>query len=171
MSNFGMGIGELYLNEVRKRLAADRAQAEKALKQVSDDELNWQPNAESNSLAIIIQHVGGNLVSRWTDFLTTDGEKPDRDRDSEFEPHRASREQLMAVWDKGFGCWESTLAGLTEADLGKTVYIRAQAHTVIEAIERSVSHTAGHIGQMIYLAKCIRSAEWQTITMPRRVKQ
>jgi hypothetical protein len=166
-----MSIGELYLTEVRKRLAKERAQAEKALEQVADAELSWQPNAESNSLAIIVQHVGGNLVSRWTDFLTTDGEKPDRDRDGEFEARGASREELMAVWRRGFACWDAALAGLTEADLPRTVYIRREPHTVIEAIERSVSHTSHHIGQIVYLAKCIRSADWRTITIPRRVKQ
>jgi hypothetical protein len=166
-----MGIGQLYLQEAMKRIATDRAMAEKALQQVSDDQWSWQPNAESNSLAIILQHVGGNLVSRWTEFLTTDGEKPDRDRDGEFEPQGASREQLMAIWQKGYGCWEQALASLTEADLAKTVYIRAQAHSVIEAIERSISHTSHHIGQIVYLAKSLRGAEWQTISMPRRVKQ
>lgn len=169
--NGGMSIGELYLTEVRKRLAVDRAQAEKALAQVSDPELAWRPNAESNSLAIIVQHVGGNLVSRWTDFLTTDGEKPDRDRDGEFEAQDASREQLMQRWRQGYDCFDGALASLTEADLAKTVFIRAQPHTVIEAIERSVSHTSHHIGQIVYLAKSIRSDAWQTISLPRRAKQ
>jgi len=166
-----MGLGELYLQEVRKRIATDRAQAEKALVQVADHELDWQPNDESNSLAIIIQHVGGNLVSRWTDFLMTDGEKPDRNRDGEFEAHGADRDQLLDLWDRGYDCWNQALASLTEEDLTKTVYIRAQPHTVIEAIERSVSHTAQHIGQIVYLAKCIRASKWQTITIPRRPKQ
>ena len=165
-----MSFGELYLTEVRKRLATDRAQAERALAQVKDEELAWQPTPGSNSLAMIVQHVGGNLVSRWTDFLSTDGEKPDRDRDSEFEAHQQTRQELLARWQDGFGCWERTLAGLTEADLAKTVFIRAQPHTVIEAIERSISHTSHHIGQIVYLAKCIRDAEWQHISLPRRVK-
>ncbi len=166
-----MTVGELYLVEIRKRIAMDRAQAEKALAQVKDDELGWQPNAEANSLAILLQHVGGNLISRWTDFLTTDGEKPDRDRDGEFEPQNATREQLMAKWNRGYDTWLGALESLTEADLTKTVTIRAQPHSVIEAIERSFSHTAHHIGQIVYLAKCIRAAEWQHISMPRRVKQ
>ena len=165
-----MSIGELYLIEVRKRLLSDRTQAEKALAQVKDPELTWQPTPGSNSLAMIVQHVGGNLVSRWTDFLSTDGEKPDRDRDSEFEAHQQTRQKLLARWQDGFACWDQALASLTEADLAKTVFIRAQPHSVIEAIERSISHTSHHIGQIVYLAKCIRDAEWQHISLPRRVK-
>ena len=169
--NRGMSVGALYLREVRKRAGVDRAQAEKALAQIEDDELYWTPTSEANSLAVLLQHVGGNLVSRWTDFLHTDGEKPDRDRDGEFEPRSATRAELMAIWNRGFATWDAALASLTEADLAKTVHIRAQPHTVIEAIERSVSHTAQHIGQIIYLAKCIRAGDWQTITIPRRAKQ
>lgn len=165
-----MSFGELYLIEVRKRVATDRAQAEKALAQVKDQELTWQPTPESNSLAMIVQHVAGNLVSRWTDFLSTDGEKPDRDRDSEFEAHQQTRQELFARWQEGFSRWDETLANLTETDLAKTVFIRAQPHSVIEAIERSISHTSHHIGQIVYLAKCLRDAEWQHISIPRRVK-
>ena len=165
-----MSFGELYLTEVRKRLATDRAQAERALAQVKDLELTWQPTPGSNSLAMIVQHVGGNLVSRWTDFLSTDGEKPNRDRDSEFEAHQQTRQELLARWQEGFSCWDQTLANLTEADLAKTIFIRAQPHTVIEAIERSISHTSHHIGQIVYLAKCIRDTEWQHISLPRRAK-
>lgn len=165
-----MSFGELYLIEVRKRVATDRAQAEKALAQVKDQELTWQPTPESNSLAMIVQHVAGNLVSRWTDFLSTDGEKPDRDRDSEFEAHQQTRQELFARWEEGFSRWDETLANLTETDLAKTVFIRAQPHSVIEAIERSISHTSHHIGQIVYLAKCLRDAEWQHISIPRRVK-
>lgn len=165
-----METGELYLAEVRKRLAKDRAQAEKALAQVRDEELDWRPTAEANSLAMLLQHVGGNLISRWTDFLTTDGEKPDRDRDGEFEDGCLTRSQLFDIWNRGHACFDQALASLTTADLTKTVYIRAEAHTVIEAIERSVSHTAQHIGQIVYLAKCIRGEGWQTITIPRKPK-
>ena len=165
-----MSFGELYLIEVRKRVATDRAQAEKALAQVKDQELTWQPTPGSNSLAMIVQHVAGNLVSRWTDFLSTDGEKPDRDRDSEFEAHQQTRQELFARWEEGFSRWDETLANLTETDLAKTVFIRAQPHSVIEAIERSISHTSHHIGQIVYLAKCLRDAEWQHISIPRRVK-
>lgn len=165
-----MSFGELYLIEVRKRVATDRVQAEKALAQVKDQELTWQPTPGSNSLAMIVQHVAGNLVSRWTDFLSTDGEKPDRDRDSEFEAHQQTRQELFARWEEGFSRWDETLANLTETDLAKTVFIRAQPHSVIEAIERSISHTSHHIGQIVYLAKCLRDAEWQHISIPRRVK-
>ncbi|MBY0504413.1 MAG: DUF1572 domain-containing protein [Bryobacteraceae bacterium] len=165
-----MSVGEVYLREVRKRMAKERVQAEKALAQVRDSELAWQPDAEANSLAVLLQHVGGNLTSRWTDFLTSDGEKPDRDRDGEFEASARSRAELMAIWERGFACLDQSLAELTEADLLRTVYIRAEPHSVIEAIERTVTHTAQHIGQMIYLAKCIRGGEWQTITMPRRMR-
>ena len=165
-----MGTGELYLTEARKRLAKERAQAERALAQVRDEELAWSPAAEANSLAVLLQHVGGNLISRWTDFLTTDGEKPDRDRDGEFEAHLRSRHQLLDIWNEGFARFDESLASLTEADLGKIVYIRAEPHTVIAAIERTISHTAQHIGQMIYLAKCIRGQGWQTISIPRNPK-
>ena len=143
--------------------------AEKALAQVSDDSLLHQSlDDESNSLAVLMQHVGGNLRSRWTRFLDTDGEKPDRNRDGEFETNQAaSRRDLMELWERGWTCCLETLDSLTEADLGKRVRIRGEELSVPEAIQRSVLHSAYHVGQIVMLSKHLASARWQSLTIPR----
>ena len=123
---------------------------------------------ESNSLAALLLHLGGSLRSRWTDFLATDGEKDDRDRDAEFEPAAdATREQLLARWEDGWSRFFATLAGLTVDDLTRTVTIRAEPHTVVQAIDRSLTHAAYHVGQIVFLAKHLSGDAWRTLSVPR----
>ncbi len=141
--------------------------AEQALEQVSDEEFFRQIDAESNSLAAICKHIGGNLRSRWTDFLTTDGEKADRNRDSEFAAENDTRESVMQIWNNGFQCLFDTLESLTVKDLGKSVKIRGEDFTVVKAINRAATHTASHIGQIQFLAKHLRSTDWITLSVPK----
>ncbi len=145
-----------------------KAMAEKAMSQVTDEELHATLDPEANSIAVIVKHMTGNMRSRWRDFLTSDGEKSDRQRDTEFEmPDRLSREQLMESWEQGWKYVFDALEPLTDADLTRTVYIRNEPHSVMQAINRQVAHYSGHIGQIIFLAKHFRSAEWKSLSIPR----
>jgi hypothetical protein len=145
-----------------------KTMAEKAIAQVSDEELHVALDPEANSIAVIVKHITGNMRSRWRDFLTSDGEKADRQRDTEFEmPERVSRQQLMETWERGWKYVFDALEPLTDADLTRTVYIRSEPHSVMQAINRQVAHYAGHIGQIVYLAKHFRSAEWKSLSIPR----
>ena len=141
--------------------------AEKALAQISDDDFFRQIDAESNSVAIIIKHVAGNMRSRWTDFLTSDGEKPTRDRDGEFIAHNATRADYMKEWNDGWKLVFDTLAPLSNADLERKVMIRHEPHSVMQAINRQVAHYCNHIGQIIFLCKHFASADWKAVTIPR----
>lgn len=142
--------------------------ADKSILQVSDEEFFRLIDAESNSIAIIIKHISGNLRSRWTDFLTTDGEKPDRFRDSEFINFETeTRESLLKDWEKSWRILFKTLKNLRVEDFEKSIKIRGQKHTICEAINRQMMHYAYHIGQIALLAKHFRSAEWQTLSVPR----
>lgn len=161
-------IGTLLLADTLREFTNQKQFAERAMAQLTDDEFFRTLGNEENSVAIIAKHMGGNLRSRWTDFLTTDGEKPDRDRDSEFELAAESRAAIMEIWADGFACLESTLQGLRPADLLATVTIRGEALPVIRAMNRSLAHTAHHAGQIILLARHLRGASWETISIPRR---
>lgn len=141
--------------------------AERALAQIADDEYFTTLDAESNSLAVIVKHVGGNLRSRWTDFLTADGEKPDRDRDSEFVAETDTRAALTEIWETGWTMLFSTLEALAVEDFGRTVQIRGEDFSVVKAVNRSLAHTAYHVGQIAFLAKHLRAADWQTLSVPR----
>jgi len=141
--------------------------AECAMKQVSDGALFATLDAESNSIAIIVKHIAGNLRSRWTNFLTTDGEKPDRNRDSEFEHPPSTRAELIASWEAAWGRLFEALAELTEKDLGQPVHIRGEAHSVMQAINRSITHIAYHVGQITCLAKHLAAPSWTPLTVPR----
>ena len=142
--------------------------ADRALAQVADADLFTTLDPESNSLAVLLKHLGGNLRSRWTDFLTSDGEKPDRLRDTEFEiPPGTTREDILAIWELGWSRLFGTLEKLTAADLEKTVTIRSEPHSVPQALERSYGHTAYHVGQIVLLAKHTRSTAWQNLSVPR----
>lgn len=142
--------------------------AEAAFAQLSDEQLQTTIESESNSIAIIVKHLAGNMRSRWTDFLTTDGEKPSRDRDSEFENPPATRAELMEIWEDGWGRLFSALEPLSDADLGRTITIRGEAHSVMQAINRQVAHYSCHCGQIIFLAKHLQSANWKSLSVPRR---
>ena len=142
--------------------------AEGAMAQVTDAELTVVLDGEMNSIALIVKHMAGNMRSRWTDFLISDGEKPDRNRDSEFVEPAATRAELMAAWESGWDFVWRALGPLSEADLGRTVTIRGEPHSVMQAINRQVAHYAYHIGQIVMLAKHFRSEEWRTLSMPKR---
>ena len=141
---------------------------ERAMQQVSDEQLFASLDDECNSIAITVKHMAGNMRSRWTEFLTTDGEKPNRDRDSEFVDPPATREALMKVWEEGWACVFHAIEPLTEADLSRTVTIRGEAHSVMQAINRQMEHYACHIGQIVLLAKHYAGAQWTSLTIPRR---
>jgi uncharacterized damage-inducible protein DinB len=141
--------------------------AERAMEQVTDEQLCVALDKESNSIAIIVKHMAGNMRSRWTDFLTTDGEKPDRDRDSEFVNPPATRKALLDEWEDGWTCVFQALGSLTDADLGRTVTIRGEAHSVMQAVNRQVAHYAHHVGQIVMLAKHLAHERWQSLSVPR----
>ena len=140
---------------------------EKAMAQLSDEEVMRKPNAESNSVALIVHHLSGNMLSRFTDFLTTDGEKPWRDRESEFEQAYPDKVAMMAAWEKGWACLFAALEPLRESDLQTIIYIRNEGQTVLEAIQRQLAHYASHIGQIIYQAKILKSQAFQTLSIPK----
>ena len=140
---------------------------ERAMEQISDEALSLSVSTESNSIAVIVRHLQGNMLSRWTDFLSSDGEKEWRERDAEFEVGRASREQLMAWWNEGWDCLFQSMAELNEDDLTKTIRIRAEKHSVVEAIVRQLTHTAYHVGQIVYVAKMLSPLGWNSLTVPR----
>lgn len=142
--------------------------AEGAMAQVSDKELFQVLDSEMNSIAIVVKHIAGNMRSRWMDFLTTDGEKPDRHRDSEFVEPPPTRAALMESWEAGWRLVFSAIEPLEEADLGRTVIIGGQPYSVMQAIQRQIAHYASHIGQIILLAKHFRGADWKSLTIPKR---
>ena len=146
-----------------------KEQADKAIAQVTGEQLFATLDDEANSIALIMKHLAGNMRSRWTNFLTTDGEKPDRNRDSEFEAEGGdTRETILAAWERGWSLTLATVSSLRPEDLEKTVRIRGQAHTVVEAINRQLSHYAAHVGQIVLLAKHYAGARWQTLSVPKR---
>jgi hypothetical protein len=144
-----------------------KALAEAALQQVGDEELAQTGPGDSNSLEMLIRHVAGNLASRFTDFRTSDGEKPWRDRDEEFETRSLTRAELMVQWERGWQALLTAIAGLTDADLGAEVTIRRQPLRIDEALHRSLAHTAYHVGQIVYVAKAMRAGAWQCLSIPR----
>ncbi len=141
--------------------------AERAMAQVTDEQLTRALDAESNSIAVIAKYMAGNMRSRWTDFLTADGEKPDRNRDSEFEAPPSTRAALMETWESGWRCVFAALEALTDSRLTRTVYIRAEPHSVLQAINRQIAHYACHVGQIIFLAKHLQSSQWKSLSIPR----
>ncbi len=155
-----------YLDTVRAMFKSQKQLAERALVQVSEEDLHKTLAPDTLSLALIIQHMANNMKSRWTDFLTTDGEKPDRDRDAEFEDQQLSRAELMKVWDEHWQLLDNVLADLIPDDLGKNVMIRGEAHSVIDAIERQVSHYGYHVGQIVYLSKLFAGSDWDVLSIP-----
>jgi uncharacterized damage-inducible protein DinB len=163
-----MSLEKTYILDILFSFRKQKDLAEQAFRQVkSDEDFFRKPGEHSNSIAIIIKHVAGNLASRWTDFLTTDGDKPWRDRDGEFViGPEDTRTRLVAAWEAGWAVLFQTLEGLEEADLTKRVTIRREEHTVLQAIHRSLTHTAYHVGQIVYLARLVTKEGWQWITIP-----
>jgi hypothetical protein len=164
-------IEQQYLDDCLLQLRKLKAQADKAIAQIDDERLFALIDPEANSIALIMKHVGGNMRSRWTDFLDTDGEKPDRDRDSEFEIDSAdTRDAVLARWEDGWKCVLDAIAGLRPDDFARTVTIRGEPHSVVQAINRQMSHYSSHVGQIVLLAKHFAGPKWQTLSMPKRTR-
>jgi hypothetical protein len=157
----------VYLTSVRKLFAYYKKLAEDAMLQVSDEKLVVTGENDSNSIAIVVQHLAGNMLSRWTDFLTTDGEKEWRNRDAEFETKFQTRDDLMEYWQKGWQCLFDAIDSLTEEDLQRTVYIRNEGHTVLEAVNRQLAHYSYHVGQIVLLAKMHADEDWKSLSIPK----
>jgi len=163
-----MSLGSIYLESVIKRMLGYKELADKTFSQLEEKDFHFQPNETSNSIAIIIQHVSGNMMSRWTNFLTEDGEKTWRARDEEFEEQTHSREQLIDIWDKGWECMLQSLRSLTENDLLKTIHIRNEPLSAVDAINRQLAHYPYHVGQILYIGKIIKDDQWKNLSMPKR---
>ena len=158
---------ENYLESIRKQFKYYENLGFKTINQVSDEALFAEQAADSNSIAIITQHLHGNMLSRWTDFLHTDGEKDTRDRDGEFEGTLATRQEVENRWKEGWECLFEAITPLTEADLDKIVYIRNQGHTVMEAINRQLCHYSYHVGQIVMLGKIAQGSSWESLSIPK----
>lgn len=160
-------LWQAYLKDIISNFGKQKEMAEKALRQIAEENFFAKPGEYSNSIAIIVKHVAGNLASRWTDFLSTDGEKPWRDRDGEFVIGPSdSRTALMTAWERAFEILFQSLGSLQEADLSKKVLIRKEELTVFDAIHRALAHTSYHVGQIVYLSRLLTKEGWQWITMP-----
>jgi hypothetical protein len=162
-------IEQHYIDDCVFQLRKLKAQAEKAIGQIDDSQFFALLDEDANSIALIMKHVAGNMRSRWTDFLTTDGEKPDRKRDTEFEQESGdTRDAIVARWNAGWEVLFNALSSLHPNDLGKTVTIRDEPHTVVQAINRQVSHYSAHVGQIVLLAKHFAGPRWQTLSIPKK---
>ncbi len=162
-----MSLSNLFLQSATKRLTYYKELGDKTFAQLTDTDFHYRPNEASNSIAIIIQHMSGNMLSRWTDFLTSDGEKEGRNRDTEFEEQHLDKEQLIACWEKGWNCCLNAISSLTEEDLGKTIYIRSEGLPVMDAINRQLAHYPYHVGQIIYIGRMIKNEGWQNLSIPK----
>jgi uncharacterized protein DUF1572 len=170
MTDIGATIGNDFLKFITQELQKLKAQGDKAIAQLSDDrKLHVRLDEESNSIDIIVRHLVGNMLSRWTDFLATDGEKPTRKRDAEFEPApNLTRAELTAIWEKGWACLFSALGSLKPGDLQQMVRIAGKEMSAMDAILRQFSHYAAHVGQIVYLAKHLEWQRWQPLSLPRK---
>ena len=161
-------IVQNYFEDAVSALKAYKKMADKAIAQMKDDELFVTLDEESNSVAVIMKHMAGNMFSRWTDFLTSDGEKPDRNRDMEFVIEaNTTKQDVLDYWERGWACVFAAIEPLTLEDFEKTVMIRGEKHTIVQAINRQLMHYSYHIGQIVYLAKHFRSTEWNSLSIPR----
>lgn len=162
-----MEIGKEYLRIVIERFKSVKSLGDKTINQLSEDEIHWTYKNESNSVAIIVKHLSGNMVSRWTAFLTSDGEKDFRNRDDEFLDNISAKVELITVWEKGWKVLIDTLTDISEHDLLKDIYIRGEKHLVLEAIERQMAHYAYHVGQIVYIGKQLKDNEWKSLSIPK----
>ncbi len=167
MSETSPTLGRNYLEAIISDFHRIKRQGEKSMAQLSGDDFHWAPDAESNNIAILVKHISGNMVSRWMDFLTTDGEKESRKRDTEFVDDIASPEDLMEIWKKGWDCVFAALESLSPDELTRTITIRGQDHTIVEAISRALWHYGFHVGQILYIAKQIKGSEWKNLSIPK----
>ena len=165
-------IGKEYLQTVIRRVKYYKDLGDKTFEQLSNDsDFHYQPNEESNSIAVIIQHTAGNMLSRWTNFLVEDGEKEWRQRDDEFTVHSYNKQQLLEIWEKGWKCFLDTLQSLNDDDLLKTIYIRQEKLSAIDAINRQLAHYPYHIGQIVYLGRMIKGPDWKNLSIPKSHSQ
>ncbi|WP_264521367.1 DUF1572 domain-containing protein [Flavobacterium sp. N1994] len=162
-----MMINKSYLESVTKQFLYYKTLGEKAMEQLAPEQLFVSVNEDTNSIAVIVKHLSGNMISRWTDFLTSDGEKAWRNRDGEFDETITNKEELMEVWNKGWTCFFDTLHSLTPDQLETIIYIRNEGHTVIEAINRQLAHYPYHIGQIVFYAKMLKQGEWDSLSIPK----
>ncbi|MBV6712542.1 DUF1572 family protein [Paenibacillus chitinolyticus] len=162
-----MSANQTYLESARKQFLYYKTLGEKAMDQLEPEQLFTAYNEDTNSIATIVAHLGGNMLSRWTDFLTTDGEKDWRDRDAEFGHGLSDKEQLLDKWNEGWNCLFHALDSLSPGQLEQIIYIRNEGHTVIEAINRQLAHYPYHVGQIVYAAKLLKKEEWNSLSIPR----
>lgn len=162
-----MSIETIYLDSIKKRFLTYKVLGDKTLERLDEQQLNWQPDEYSNSIYQIIKHVSGNMLSRWTDFLTSDGEKPWRNRDTEFEDGHASKTDITALWEKGWNCMLQTFDSLQPTDLEKTITIRSEPLIVIDAINRQLAHIPHHVGQIVYIGKMLLKDKWESLSIPK----
>ena len=162
-----MEINDTYLESVKKQFLYYKTIGEKAINQLEPEQLFVSVNDDTNSIAAIIKHMSGNMLSRWTDFLTTDGEKEGRNRDGEFENSFQTKTDLMQLWDKGWNCFFDAINDLNPEQLSEIIYIRNEGHTVLEAINRQLAHYPYHIGQIVFYAKMLKKSDWESLSIPR----
>ena len=156
-----------FLSTAIRRMKYYKDLGDKCFAQLTGEQMHFSPNENSNSIAVIVQHMAGNMQSRWTNFLTEDGEKEWRDRDAEFETHEMNKEAVIVLWEKGWKCFFDAVSALKEEDLLKTIHIRREPFTAIDAFNRQIAHYPYHVGQIIYIAKMLKNEEWQSLTIPK----
>ena len=162
-----METNNIYLESIKKQMLYYKAIAEKAMEQLEEEQLFFSANEDTNSIAVIIKHMAGNMLSRWTDFLTSDGEKEWRNRDGEFENEITSKLELLQLWEKGWNCFFSAINGLQPEQLSQIIYIRNEGQTAMDAINRQVAHYPYHIGQIVFYAKMLKDSEWNSLSIPK----
>lgn len=162
-----METNNIYLESVKKQMLYYKAIAEKAMEQLEEEQLFFSANEDTNSIAVIIKHMAGNMLSRWTDFLTSDGEKEWRNRDGEFENEITSKLELLQLWEKGWNCFFSTINDLQPEQLSQIIYIRNEGQTAMDAINRQLAHYPYHIGQIVFYAKMVKKSEWSSLSIPK----
>ena len=162
-----MSLGQEYLQSAIKRMLTYKYLGEKTFAQIDEKDFHFQPSGQSNSIAIIIRHMSGNMLSRWTNFLTEDGEKEWRDRETEFDEPAAGKEELLELWKKGWDCLLDSLQSLKEEDLLRTIHIRHEPLLVVDAINRQLAHYPYHVGQIVFIGKLIRNDSWVSLSIPR----
>lgn len=162
-----MDINSVYLESIKKQFQYYKTIAEKAIEQLEEHQLSEAKNEDNNSIATIIKHLSGNMLSRWTDFLTSDGEKEWRNRDAEFENNLQTKASVLQEWSKGWNCFFEAIDGLKPENLSEIIYIRNEGHTVLEAINRQLAHYPYHIGQIVFIAKQLKNSEWNSLSIPK----
>ena len=160
-------MNQEYLSSIKKQFLNYKALGEKAFDQIEPEQLFQTFNENTNSIAVIVKHLWGNMLSRWTDFLTTDGEKPWRDRDAEFENNITSKEELLQKWNEGWACLFNAIDSLKPEQLSAKVYIRTEEHTVMDALNRQLAHYSYHVGQIVYAAKLLKKSAWNSLSVPK----